>query len=144
MKPKHVLELTLAIIKPDAMKQPHAVNGIRNLIVEREFFVVRSKIGLLSIENARRFYEEHQRKFFFNRLVTFMTSGKSQFLILAKENAIADWRKLMGPTKVYQAMYTAPDSIRGSFGLSDTRNATHGSGICLLHLRVVNKRRRYY
>jgi nucleoside diphosphate kinase len=52
--------------------------------------------------------------------------------ILAKENAIAEWRKLMGPTKVYQAIYTHPDSIRGLYGLTDTRNATHGSGTLLM------------
>lgn len=49
--------------------------------------------------------------------------------ILAKVNAIQDWRQLMGPTKVYHTIFTHPDSIRGMFGLTDTRNATHGSGI---------------
>ena len=48
--------------------------------------------------------------------------------ILARHDAINVWRKLMGPTKVYRAQFTAPDSIRGRFGLSDTRNAVHGSG----------------
>lgn len=49
-------------------------------------------------------------------------------LILAKENAIQDWRKLIGPTKVFKTQYDEPNSIRGKFGLSDTRNAVHGSG----------------
>lgn len=49
--------------------------------------------------------------------------------ILAKVNAIQDWRQLMGPTKVYHTIFTHPESIRGMFGLTDTRNATHGSGI---------------
>jgi nucleoside-diphosphate kinase len=48
--------------------------------------------------------------------------------ILARHDAVNVWRKLMGPTKVYRAQFTAPDSIRGRFGLSDTRNAVHGSG----------------
>lgn len=48
--------------------------------------------------------------------------------ILAKVNAIQDWRQLMGPTKVYHTIFTHPESIRGMFGLTDTRNATHGSG----------------
>ena len=48
--------------------------------------------------------------------------------ILARHDAIDVWRKLMGPTKVYRAQFTAPGSIRGRFGLSDTRNAVHGSG----------------
>lgn len=55
-------------------------------------------------------------------------SGESEVHILAKVNAIQDWRQLMGPTKVYQTIFTHPDSIRGQFGLTDTRNAAHGSG----------------
>lgn len=58
-----------------------------------------------------------------------MCSGPSDIHILADHNAIAKWRNLMGPTKVYEAQYIAPNTIRGMFGLSDTRNATHGSGI---------------
>ncbi|ETE62837.1 Nucleoside diphosphate kinase 6, partial [Ophiophagus hannah] len=48
--------------------------------------------------------------------------------ILAHEEAITRWRWLMGPTKVYRARYTAPESIRGTLGLTDTRNSVHGSG----------------
>ncbi|GLV34897.1 nmdyn-D6 [Carabus blaptoides fortunei] len=56
-----------------------------------------------------------------------MTSGHSEFYILARSNAIVEWRKLMGPTKVFKAQFSDPESIRGKYGLSDTRNATHGS-----------------
>lgn len=49
--------------------------------------------------------------------------------ILAREDAISYWRKLMGPTKVYRARYTSPNTIRAQFGLTDTRNTTHGSGM---------------
>ena len=55
-------------------------------------------------------------------------SGPSDIYILAREDAIKKWRELMGPTKVYQAVYTAQGTIRANYGLSDTRNATHGSG----------------
>lgn len=48
--------------------------------------------------------------------------------ILAREDAIRHWREVMGPTKVFRARYTSPASIRGQFGLTDTRNTTHGSG----------------
>lgn len=48
--------------------------------------------------------------------------------ILAKEDAISHWRELMGPTKVYRARYTSPSTIRAQYGLTDTRNTTHGSG----------------
>lgn len=48
--------------------------------------------------------------------------------ILAHENAVPLWRSLMGPTKVFRARHSDPDSIRGAYGLTDTRNTTHGSG----------------
>ena len=48
-------------------------------------------------------------------------------LLLAKPNAIADWRELMGPTKVFKSIYSHPNSLRGMFGLTDTRNVCHGS-----------------
>lgn len=122
------LELTLAILKPHILANPVVYNTIKNLIVSSNFKIVESKIHELTLSEAEKFYEEHKEKFFYNRLVTFMTSGKSHLCILAKENAIQDWRKLLGPTKVYQSQYTAPQSLRGLYGLSDTRNVAHGSG----------------
>ena len=58
----------------------------------------------------------------------FVHSGPIRAYILARKDAIQLWRTLMGPTRVFQARHVAPDSIRGSFGLTDTRNTTHGSG----------------
>lgn len=55
-------------------------------------------------------------------------SGPMRAYVLAREDAIRHWRELMGPTKVFRARYTSPASIRGQFGLTDTRNTTHGSG----------------
>nr|XP_011737505.1 nucleoside diphosphate kinase 6 isoform X4 [Macaca nemestrina]XP_024648288.1 nucleoside diphosphate kinase 6 isoform X4 [Macaca nemestrina] len=55
-------------------------------------------------------------------------SGPIRAYILAHKDAIQLWRTLMGPTRVFRARHVAPDSIRGSFGLTDTRNTTHGSG----------------
>lgn len=121
------LELTLAILKPHIIKHPPALSSIRNLILTSNFKIVRSKRRALTKDDAEHFYSEHKQKFFYNRLVTFMTSGQSDLYILAKDNAIKEWRKLMGPTKVYKAQFEEPNSIRGTFGLSDTRNATHGS-----------------
>ncbi|XP_054719073.1 nucleoside diphosphate kinase 6-like [Uloborus diversus] len=57
----------------------------------------------------------------------FLYSGLLSAHILARENAIKHWRELMGPTHVYRAQYEAPLSLRARFGLTDTRNATHGS-----------------
>ncbi|XP_076985554.1 nucleoside diphosphate kinase 6 isoform X4 [Tamandua tetradactyla] len=56
-----------------------------------------------------------------------MASGPIRAYILAHKDAIQLWRTLMGPTRVFRARHLAPDSIRGSFGLTDTRNTTHGS-----------------
>lgn len=68
-----VLQLTLAIIKPHVIKQPYALQGIRDKIISSKFMVVRSKRTCLSLEEAENFYGEHRHKFFYNRLVTFMT-----------------------------------------------------------------------
>lgn len=54
-------------------------------------------------------------------------SGETEVLILQRENAILKWREILGPTKVFKAIYLQPDSLRGLFGLTDTRNACHGS-----------------
>ncbi|XP_069701455.1 nucleoside diphosphate kinase 6-like isoform X2 [Periplaneta americana] len=100
---------------------------IRDTILSNGFYVVQRKTTIMTEEMASAFYAEHKNQFFYNRLVTFMCSGPSEVHILARQDAIKVWRDLMGPTKVYQAQYIAPESIRGSFGLSDTRNAAHGS-----------------
>ena len=56
-----------------------------------------------------------------------MSSGECHAHILAKENAIADWRAILGPTKVFKTRFEQPLSVRGMFGLTDTRNVAHGS-----------------
>ena len=66
-------------------------------------------------------------QFFYNRLVGFMSSGECHAHVLAKENAIADWRAILGPTKVFKTRFEQPLSVRGKFGLTDTRNVAHGS-----------------
>ena len=58
----------------------------------------------------------------------FVFSGPIHTHILAHSDAIQLWRKIMGPTKTFRAQYEAPDTIRGTFGLTDTRNSSHGSG----------------
>lgn len=103
------------------------------MIIEEGFKVVRSRRKLITQVEAELFYADHKGKFFYNRLLTFMCSGPSDIHILAGHDAISKWRKLMGPTKVYQAQFDAPNTIRGMYGLSDTRNATHGSGNDIKH-----------
>lgn len=124
------LELTLAIIKPHVVANPIALADIRQMIISSQFKIVCSKRKKLSQEDACNFYKEHENKFFYSRLVTFMTSGPLDLYVMARHDAIKHWRTLMGPTKVFRAQFSHPDTIRGTYGLSDTRNATHGSDSC--------------
>lgn len=121
------LQLTLAILKPDVVVQPHILKIIYNEIIAEDFLLVRNCRFRLTRKCAEEFYKEHEGRFFHNRLVTYMSSGPIQVHIMARHNAIEHWRKLMGPTKVYRTQFEDPTSIRGRFGLSDTRNCTHGS-----------------
>ncbi|XP_076354103.1 nucleoside diphosphate kinase 6-like [Tachypleus tridentatus] len=123
----HSLELTLAILKPTVCKVPQDVLAIRRLILDNNFYFVKSECMNLSTKEAELFYREHREKFFYNRLVSFMCSGAIAVHILGRENAIQHWRHLLGPTKVFKAQYEAPSSIRAKFGISDTRNVAHGS-----------------
>ncbi|XP_071835524.1 nucleoside diphosphate kinase 6-like isoform X2 [Apostichopus japonicus] len=100
---------------------------IKDTILRNKFLFVRSKIVRWSKADAELFYREHKGRFFYNRLVGFMSSGSMSAHILAKEDAISHWRKLMGPTKTFKAKHMAPTTLRARFGLTDTRNATHGS-----------------
>ncbi|KAF5288435.1 hypothetical protein FQR65_LT02087 [Abscondita terminalis] len=97
------LELTLAILKPHIIKNPTSLLEIRNAILSSNFKIVRSDRFTLTNKTAELFYKEHKDKFFFKRLITFMTSGPSDFYIMARHDAVHEWRKLMGPTKVFKA-----------------------------------------
>ncbi|XP_053885665.1 nucleoside diphosphate kinase 6 isoform X4 [Malaclemys terrapin pileata] len=121
------LQLTLAMLKPDAVAHPLVLEAVHETILNNKFLIVRTKELMWRREDSQRFYQEHSGRFFYQRLVEFMASGPMRAYILAHEDAVARWRSLMGPTKVYRARNTAPDSIRGAYGLTDTRNTTHGS-----------------
>ncbi|KOB77549.1 Metallophosphoesterase 1 [Operophtera brumata] len=92
-----MLELTLAIIKPHAVKNPIALSYIRQ-ILKNKFVVVNTKRVSLDKETASNFYKEHLGKFFYNRLVTFMTSGCIDLHVLGHMDAIKLWRQMLGPT----------------------------------------------
>ncbi|XP_071406232.1 nucleoside diphosphate kinase 6-like isoform X1 [Pithys albifrons albifrons] len=121
------LQLTLALLKPDATAHPLVREAVHAAILRHRFLIVRAKELRCGLEQSRRFYREHAGRFFYQRLVEFMASGPMWAYILAHENAVPLWRSLMGPTKVFRARHTDPDSIRGAYGLTDTRNTTHGS-----------------
>ncbi|XP_061602537.1 nucleoside diphosphate kinase 6 [Cololabis saira] len=122
-----VLQLTLAVIKPDAAAHPLILQTLHQRILDNNFIIVRCKDLVFRRQDSESFYAEHSERFFYQRLVEFMSSGPMRAYILAREDAIRHWRELMGPTKVFRARYTSPDSLRAQFGLTDTRNTTHGS-----------------
>nr|XP_015830574.2 nucleoside diphosphate kinase 6 isoform X2 [Nothobranchius furzeri] len=122
-----VLQLTLAVIKPDAVAHPLMSEALHQIILENKFVIVRNKELAWRPQDSEKFYAEHSERFFYQRLVEFMSSGPMRAYILAKEDGIRHWRDLMGPTKVFRARYTSPTSLRAQFGLTDTRNTTHGS-----------------
>ncbi|KAL0967086.1 hypothetical protein UPYG_G00247650 [Umbra pygmaea] len=121
------MQLTLAVIKPDAAAHPLVVEALQQKILENNFIIVMSKRLVWRRQDSEKFYSEHAGRFFYQRLVEFMSSGPMRAYILAREDAISHWRMLMGPTKVFRAQYSSPSSIRGQYGLTDTRNTTHGS-----------------
>lgn len=117
------VEETLAIIKPDAVKAKHIGNIVERY--ESEGFTIKQmKLTQLTPEQAKGFYEEHKDRPFFADLTTYMTSGPVVVLVLEKENAVADNRKLIGSTNPKEA---EPKTLRALYGESKSRNALHGS-----------------
>ena len=106
------LSLTLAVLKPDLVLHPLHLAAVRRAIVENKFWVVRSSLVTLTKEQAGAFYAEHEGKFFHQRLVEHMTSGPCQPVILAKVNAIQDWRSLGPHQGLPGQVHLCPDSQR--------------------------------
>ncbi|XP_038644174.1 thioredoxin domain-containing protein 6 isoform X2 [Scyliorhinus canicula] len=119
------MEHTLAVIKPDSVDEHR--DEIIKKIEEAGFVISQSDEKTLSREMAEEFYKEHKGKPFFDQLVDYMSEGPSLMMILSKENAVEEWRKLMGPTDPDKAKQTAPDSLRAKFAKDILKNALHGS-----------------
>ena len=117
------IEQTFAIIKPNAVKAGN-VGNIISMIENNGFEILRLQKGQLSKDLAELFYDVHKEKPFFNELVEFVSSGPIIIMALQKEDAINEWRKLMGATNPEEA---EEGTIRKLFGSSHTQNATHGS-----------------
>lgn len=111
------------MIKPDAMRNGHA-GAILDKIIKAGFRVVALKQTKLSEEKAGAFYEVHKERPFYGELVSFMSSGVIIAAILEKENAVADFRTLIGATNPAQA---EEGTIRKMFATSVGENAVHGS-----------------
>lgn len=117
------LERTYAMVKPDGVKRGLVGEVVRRL-EQKGFRIVGMKLMQIPRETAERHYGEHQGKPFFEGLVSFITSGPVVAMVVEGENAILEWRKMMGATNPKDA---APGTIRGDFASTIDENVAHGS-----------------
>jgi len=111
------------MIKPDAVENGH-IGGILNKINEAGFRIVAMKMTRLSAQKAGEFYAVHKERPFYGELVDFMSSGHIVAAILEKDNAVEEFRKLIGATNPANA---EEGTIRKIYAESIGRNAVHGS-----------------
>src|SRR4051812_15954957 len=114
---------TFTMIKPDGVANGHA-GAILDQIIKAGFKISAMKYLHLSAERAGQFYTVHKERPFYNDLVKYMSSGPVVAAILEKENAVNDFRTLIGATDPSKA---APGTIRNLFAKSIDANAVHGS-----------------
>ncbi len=115
--------ITLTMIKPDAVAAGHS-GKIIDLIIQSGFKIQAMKLSRLSKEKAEEFYAIHKERGFFNDLIKFMTEGPIIAAVLEKDNAVEDFRKLIGATNPANA---ADGTIRKLYAIDIERNAVHGS-----------------
>lgn len=114
---------TFTMIKPDAVAAGNS-GAIIKMIEEAGFKIIAMKKTYMSKDRAGQFYEVHAERPFYNDLTTYMSSGAIIPMILEKDNAVEDFRKLIGATNPKDA---APGTIRALFAESIEANAIHGS-----------------
>jgi len=114
---------TFTMIKPDAVEAENTGNIIK-LITEAGFAIKAMKLTRLNQSEAETFYAVHKERPFFGELVEYMTSGPIVAAILEKDNAVADFRELIGATDPAEA---ADGTIRKLYAESKAKNAVHGS-----------------
>jgi nucleoside-diphosphate kinase len=117
------MEKTLAIIKPDAVRK-NVVGEIVAMITKAGFKVLGMKMMRITPAQAGAFYEVHKERPFYQELVEYMSSGPIVPIALEKDNAIEDYRKLIGATDPTQA---EEGTVRKLYGESKSFNAVHGS-----------------
>ena len=114
---------TFTMLKPDAIENGH-MGKIIDMIINAGFRIKAMKYTSLSVAQAQEFYAVHSERPFYGELVDYMTSGPIIAAILEKENAVADFRNLIGATDPSEA---ADGTIRKYYAESKGRNAVHGS-----------------
>ena len=116
-------EHTLSIIKPDAVER-NLSEEIKNEFKKKGFNILKEKKVKLEKVEAEKFYQIHQSKPFYNDLCEYLSSGPIIAMILEKENAVAENRKLMGATAPKKA---EDNTLRKKYGISIDKNSVHGS-----------------
>ena len=116
-------EQTLSIIKPDAVER-NLIEEIKNIFLSNNFIIFKEKKIQISKGEAEEFYKIHQSKPFYNDLCEYLSSGPIYVMILEKDNAVIENRKLMGSTNPKEA---EEGTIRKKYGLSIDKNSVHGS-----------------
>ncbi len=117
------IEQTLSIIKPDAVER-NLQDKIKNEFIDKNFEIINEKKIHISKEEAEKFYKVHETKPFYNDLCTYLSSGPICVMILQKENAVLENRKLMGATNPVDA---EEGTLRKKYGISIDKNSVHGS-----------------
>ena len=115
--------ITFTMLKPDSVSKGN-IGKIIDKIIEDGFEIVAMKYTRLSTEDASKFYSIHSERPFFKDLISYMTSGPIVAAVLKKENAVEDFRKLIGSTNPLEA---EKGTIRNLFADSISENAIHGS-----------------
>ena len=116
-------EQTLSIIKPDAVER-NLQENIKKIFLDNGFNIKKEKKIKISKNEAEEFYKVHQSKPFYNDLCSYLSSGPIVVMILEKDNAILENRKLMGATDPLKA---DEGTIRKKYGISIDKNSVHGS-----------------
>ncbi|MDG1428506.1 MAG: nucleoside-diphosphate kinase [Crocinitomicaceae bacterium] len=114
---------TFTMLKPDAIENGY-LGKVLDMIVGAGFEIKAMKYTRLSEDEAKKFYEVHAERPFYGELVEYMTSGPIVAAILEKDNAVADFRALIGATDPAEA---EEGTIRKSYAESKAKNAVHGS-----------------
>ena len=117
------MEETLSIIKPDAVER-NLEEKIKSIFIKNNFQITRQKKVKLEKKEAEIFYKVDETKPFYNELCNYLSSGPIVVMVLKKQNAILENRKLMGATDPLEAEV---GTIRKEFGISIDKNSVHGS-----------------
>ena len=117
------VEQTLSIIKPDAVER-NLQENIKKIFVDNGFNIKIEKKIKISKNEAEEFYKVHQSKPFYNELCNYLSSGPIVVMIIEKENAVVENRKLMGATDPLKA---EEGTLRKKYGISIDKNSVHGS-----------------